>query len=153
MERFDVFALAELKEELAQSLSKPLVALAFSNQYTAHPRQLVDLAREASTSVIGYLQNADEQAALLLGDKFAAVGLGPKSVAKLVAALGRFCRAKLELPSSSSKETLLESVDDFSSTLFEGYVASRERLILLEQEQLRRALVNAMESEDRAPST
>ena len=76
-------------------------------------------------------------------------GLGQSTLAALAVYLRRFCRERLGVKGSELLDEGLDLVDEYMSSLMEGYNVALEAQILEDQEQMRRALSGALESQRR----
>jgi PAS domain S-box-containing protein len=135
------------KGALAGLLESLLRESLFDNRYSMHPRRLPTLAAEQAelylTSVAG---GADAAGVPAAGAQLAREGLGDKTILALTTSLRTFCRDKMESDGMSPRD-LGARTDAYASALLEGFMAAREALLLGDQEQLRRALSTALESQ------
>ncbi len=140
----------ELLRAKGDSLAGSLVALlretVFDNRYSLHPRRLAGLGAEIADSLIHGLETSDPTGARVLGGKLALEGLGEKNVLRVAARMRRFCASELGA-TPRTIDGLDDGVEQWASALLEGFMASREGQILKDQEQLRRALSTALQSQ------
>ena len=140
----------ELLRAKGDSLAGSLLALlrenVFDNRYSLHPRRLAGIGTEIADSLAQLLATSDAAGTVALGGKLALEGLGEKNVLRLAARARRFCASELG-PASREIDGLEEAVEGWASALLEGFMASREGQILKDQEQLRRALSAALQSQ------
>ena len=138
--------LREKEHELADALKARLREAVFENRYSLHPRRLAELGTENAGIFLNFLEAPDRTDALAYGQKLAREGIGEKTMLLVASDIQRFCRTEL----GSDIELLnpaLDAVDAFSSRLLDGFMKAREAQILTDQEQLRRALSAALQSQ------
>jgi PAS domain S-box-containing protein len=136
----------EKEQELADALKARLREAVFENRYSLHPRRLAELGTENAGIFLNFLEAPDRTDALAYGQKLAREGIGEKTMLLVASDIQRFCRTEL----GSDIELLnpaLDAVDAFSSRLLDGFMKAREAQILTDQEQLRRALSAALQSQ------
>ena len=144
----DLFALlAGRAEELARLVQAKLGELAFTNHYTLHPRRFAEIAREESEAFLRFVSRATEDDARVRGRALAQIGMGEKSVLSLHRLFRNFCQQTLGTEAREALDAALNSIDGYTCALTEGFIAAREEQILRNQEQLRRALSAALESQ------
>jgi hypothetical protein len=140
----------ELLRAKGDSLAGNLVALlretVFDNRYSLHPRRLAGLGAEIVDSLTQGLETSDRAGARAFGGKLALEGLGEKNVLRVAALVRRFCASELGA-APRTIDGLDDGVEQWASALLEGFMASREGQILSDQEQLRRALSSALQSQ------
>jgi two-component system, cell cycle sensor histidine kinase and response regulator CckA len=111
-----------------------------------HPRRLAELGGELAGFLMRFLADPTANDAFAVGQDLSRAGLGERTIVLLAAHLERFCRKEQEhdpvaLPAALEPASLL------SLNLLNGFMKSREAQILSDQEQLRRALATALESQ------
>jgi two-component system, cell cycle sensor histidine kinase and response regulator CckA len=140
--------LRQKQEEIRETIDSLLRESVFNNRYALHPRRLAALGAEQVEAFLCFHDASEKSDAFAEGQKLAREGLGEKTVVAMAAAFRRFCT---EAP-SSDLETLraaLETAERYTSRLMEGFLEAREAQIFQDQEQLRRALSTALESQSR----
>jgi two-component system cell cycle sensor histidine kinase/response regulator CckA len=135
----------ENRSELVEKINRAYAVLAWENRYTLHPRRLREMGDEEIDCLLRFLEHGRPEAVTEHGEKRAREGLSPVSVFKLGEILGQFCFESYEKEDFHSFQTALSSVNIFLSAYLLGYIDSRERQILKDQEQLRIALSTALE--------
>jgi len=130
------------EKKLFDTLVGKLQETAFENRFPLHPRRLVELGTELCESFLRFLDAQDREAAYAQGRKCAQEGLGETTILAFVSSLQHFCLEELGRDVQS-----LAEIDAFTWPLLEGYMKTREAQILTDQEQLRRALSTALESQ------
>ena len=133
------------RKDLVTALSTALHDTAFDNRYPLHPRRLKQLGQEIVEGFFGLLSTLGARSALALGQSLAQVGVGEKTLVALTACIRRFSRAAAGADPASSMA--LDLVESFENGVVEGFIKAREEQILSDQEQLRRALSHALESQ------
>jgi two-component system, cell cycle sensor histidine kinase and response regulator CckA len=136
--------LASKEKELSGALAATLRERAFDNRYSLHPRQLDELGADFCHSYIHFLETADKEAMIDLGSRCARAGLGDKTMPALLSCLQSFI-----IEAIGGEIRFVTTVDEFATPIFEGFITERENQILKDQEQLRRALSTALESQSR----
>jgi two-component system cell cycle sensor histidine kinase/response regulator CckA len=134
------------EQKLTDALNSRLRETVFENRYSLHPRRLAELGAEQARVFLDFLEASDPMVAFAYGQKLAREGIGEKTVLLVASDIQRFCRKEL----GSHIEVLnpaLDGADAFSSSLLDGFMKAREAQILMDQEQLRRALSTALESQ------
>ena len=130
------------EKTLFDTLVGKLQETAFENRFSLHPRRLAELGTELCESFLRFLDAQDREAASAQGRKCAQEGLGEKTILAFVSSLQHFCLIEIGQDVQS-----LAEIDAFIWPLLEGYMKTREAQILTDQEQLRRALSTALESQ------
>jgi two-component system, cell cycle sensor histidine kinase and response regulator CckA len=134
------------EQRLTDSLNARLRETAFENRYSLHPRRLAELGAEQARAFLDSLEAPRHTGAFAYGQKLAREGIGEKTILLVASDIQRFCRTEL----GSDIELLnpgLDAADEFSSGLLDGFMKAREEQILTDQEQLRRALSTALQSQ------
>ncbi len=142
-------ALWARKKSLVGLLSRTLLANSFANRYVLHPTELPDVAGAVADSFLDFLDSTASEAVFALGESLERRGLVDSSMLPLVPKLRQYCRRAL---ASGDPKLLAEAekrVDLYAASLLSGFGAAREEEILSDQEQLRRALSTAIESQSR----
>ncbi|MGO9410304.1 MAG: response regulator [Spirochaetia bacterium] len=138
--------LRQKRDDLAAVLVAQLREGAFDNSYTLHPRRLATLGAEMADILCRFMDSPDRDEALAYGQAIAREGMAEKTIVLLASALHRFCIQHLasDARSAASWEN---AVGSFTSPLLEGFMKARESQVLSDQEQLRRALSTALQSQ------
>lgn len=136
----------EKREELGNVLVSQLTKGAFDNPYTLHPRRLAELGAEIVEKFLGAVDAPDDAAASAFGRKIALQGVAEKTAVFIVATLHRFFAERLDAGCASAAECVA-AVDSFTCPFLEGFMKARESQILSDQEQLRRALSAALQTQ------
>lgn len=123
-------------EALRERIRSTLARNPLANRYMFHPLRLDAIVEETARSIVRFIDTGARSWLFETGEGLARNGLSAASIIDLIAAIGELRAAKAD-------------VNDGVKALVEGYVAYRERQILSDQEQLRRALANALESQRR----
>ncbi len=132
-----LFAVQNGLEELVKQYHQTLNSAMFTNRFEVQPTMLGGIAAEEPGFLIAYLQDHQSATAANRGDQLSQIGLSIQSVIRLGQTLRRFLQARLE------KESLtvgMEVVDEYNHAVLEGFMRSREKVILAEQERIRSAL-------------
>jgi two-component system, cell cycle sensor histidine kinase and response regulator CckA len=138
--------LRQKEKKLADALDSKLRETAFENRYSLHPQRLVELGKELGKFFLQFIENDETTDPFGLGEKLAREGLGEKTILKLGTQIRRFIRGELDRDLESLAGGL-DAVDVFTEALLDGFMRAREVQILTDQEQLRRALSTALESQ------
>jgi PAS domain S-box-containing protein len=134
--------LPELKEALLALLQETV----FDNRYSLHPRRLGELSSKLAETFTGFLDSPDDDAGSDSGLWLATEGLGERTILQLAGRLRRFCREELHA-AGLTEARAFDSIEHFTYLMLEGFLRWRERQILTDQEQLRRALSTALASQ------
>jgi len=140
--------LRERQDLLRAQLGSRLGELVFANRYALHPRRLAQLGAELSESFLGFLEDPAKVDALAKGQDLAREGIGARTIIAVAEALRSFCRQQLQ-DEAALLGPALDAAEEYGSRCLEGFMATQEALILKDQEQLRRALSSALESQSR----
>jgi len=132
--------------ELKQALLALLQENVFENRYSLHPRRLAELSSKLAESFVNFLDSPDDAAGSGSGLWLATEGLGEKTILQLAGRLRRFCREELHL-AGLTEAPAFDSIEHFTYLMLEGFLHWRERQILSDQEQLRKALSTALASQ------
>jgi two-component system cell cycle sensor histidine kinase/response regulator CckA len=133
------------RNDLARTLSSALRTTALDNRYALHPRRLEQVGRKIVEEFFGFLSAQDMRGPFDAGRGLAQMGLGEKTLCVIASCLRRFSRAAIGTDSAAS--TALDLVESFTTGVVEGFIRAREEQILSDQEQLRRALSHALQSQ------
>jgi PAS domain S-box-containing protein len=133
--------LPELKEVLFALLQETV----FENRYSLHPRRLAELSSKLAETFTKFLDSPDDNAGSDSGVWLATEGLGEKTILQLAGRLRRFCREELHA-AGVAEARAFDSIEHFTYLMLEGFLHWREKQILTDQEQLRRALSTALAS-------
>ncbi|MGA2641928.1 MAG: hypothetical protein ABSG21_13630 [Spirochaetia bacterium] len=117
---------------------------AFDNSYTIHPRRLAELGAELAARFLLFVDSPRRDDAYSFGQSAAREGVGRKTIVHLAFALHRFCAEQLRAD-ASAEPAHFDVIDSFAAGVLEGFINARESQILSDQEQIRRALVNAQQ--------
>jgi len=132
--------------ELAAILVSELERGAFDNHYTLHPRRFAELGDGISEKFLHFLDSPDPLDAVAYGRDIAREGIAEKTIVRLVAALLRFCAAHLS-DGARIAPFFLDTIYSFAPSFLQGFMEARQAQILSDQEQLRRALTAALQSQ------
>jgi PAS domain S-box-containing protein len=138
--------LRQKQDELAAILVSELRKGAFDNHYTLHPRRFAEIGAEFAERFLCFLDSPSPGDALAYGQEVAREGIAEKTVVKLVAALHRFC-ADCRRDGGEVSPVFLDAMYSFAPWLLQGFMEARQAQILSDQEQLRRALSTALQSQ------
>jgi PAS domain S-box-containing protein len=133
--------LPELKEALLALLRERV----FENRYSLHPRRLGELSSLWAETFTRFLDSPDDAAGAKNGVWLATEGLGEKTILQLAGRLRRFCREELNA-AGVTEARAFDSIEHFTYLMLEGFLEWREKQILTDQEQLRKALSTALAS-------
>jgi PAS domain S-box-containing protein len=140
------------RDLLAALLESLLRESIFDNRYSMHPRRVPTLAAEQAECYLVALAGgagvagSSREPVLAEGARLAREGLGEKTILALTTALRCFCRDEIKADAKVLND-VASRTDAYTSALLEGYMAAREAQLLGDQEQLRRALSTALESQ------
>ena len=134
------------EQRLADSLNSCLRKSAFENRFSLHPRRLAELGAEQARAFLDSLEAPSHSDAFAYGQMLAREGIGEKTILLVASDIQRFCRAELG-SDIALLNPALDAADAFSSQLLDGFMKAREAQILTDQEQLRRALSTALQSQ------
>jgi PAS domain S-box-containing protein len=137
------------REELAREISQTFLNLAFENRFTLHPRRLRELGAEEVKSFIAFFRDGDIEAVNRRGGQIAQEGLGRSAILALSTLFRDFYLGCLRNDSSGPLQTALQSVDQYMNAYLNGYMIALEAQTLKDQEQLRKALADALEQQRR----
>ncbi len=138
----------EEKARLSDEVCEALEELIFENRYTLHPRRIKELGPEEVDGFAAYLSGGkDEQAVEEWGGLRAQEGVGVKAPLALGVLLRRvFVEAVGRLPVEAVRAAV-RAVDAYMSAYLAGFMKVQEKQILQDQEQLRKALADALEQQ------
>ncbi|MGD0727888.1 MAG: response regulator [Spirochaetia bacterium] len=145
MARNPAHVLEKKRNHLVTTLSSALCDAAFDNRYALHPRRLEQLGREMVDDFLGFLSSQDIRGAFAAGQRLAREGLGERPLLMLTSCIRSVSREAIG--PDSAAPAFLDLVESFTSAVVEGFIRVREEQILSDQEQLRRALSNALQSQ------
>ncbi len=134
------------RDDLVAVLVSQLQKGAFDNPYTLHPRRLAELGSELVEKLSRFIDSPSHADALEYGQDMALEGIAEKTIVRLVATLHRFFAEQLRVDVKSAP-AFFDTMDAFTSPLIEGFMKARESQIFSDQEQLRRALTTALQSQ------
>ena len=151
----------QARRELLVGLLETLLGESiFDNRYSMHPRRLSTLAAELADNYIraaeggfgaaeggfGAAEGLSREAALEEGARLAQEGLGEKTILRIAASLRRFSLGGTDEDAKPARNQAA-TAEEYTSALLEGFITAREAQLLRDQEQLRRALSTALESQ------
>lgn len=113
----------------------------FTNRGVLSPGMLSRIASEEADGLLNYLVQPAGDNALLRGTKLCEVGLSIQSLLGLGEASRQFFLARLQ---DRAIIPALQAIDSYYNALIQGFIAGREKFILIEQERLRNALQKAL---------
>jgi two-component system cell cycle sensor histidine kinase/response regulator CckA len=131
--------------DLVAALSSALTSTAFDNRYPLHPRRFAQLGQEIAADFLRFLSTQDARSPFAAGRNLAHVGLGEKTLLVLTSCIRRFSHAAMGTDPAGA--AALDLVESYAAGVVEGFIKVREEQILSAQEQLRRALSHALESQ------
>ena len=140
--------LRKKEPELVERLTARLRETAFDNRYFLHPRRFSELGAELASLFLALLEGDTAADPGAHGRRLASEGVGEKTILGLVSAFRKFAREQLGAQALDMAAGL-GALDDSTDLLVHGYMKGREDLVLKDQEQLRRALSAALESQSR----
>jgi PAS domain S-box-containing protein len=140
----DLFGQKE--KQLSDALDSVLRETAFDNRYSLHPRRLAELGSEIVRSLLQSMEDRSTVDAFGFGLRLAREGIGEKTILHVDTRIRRFVRDEPD-GDRESRAAALDAVDTFMEDLLAGFMKAREDQILTDQEQLRRALATALESQ------
>jgi PAS domain S-box-containing protein len=123
--------------DLVAHYDQALRAAMFTNRFEVRPAMLGEIAIEEGDFLKKYLLDPQPSIGMSRGDQLCQIGLSDQSVMRLGRATRQFLQSRLE------KEELiagLEEIDNYNHAVLQGFVRSREKVILAEQERIRSAL-------------
>ncbi len=144
-----VLRLAACREPLISLLQKDFRAHIYDNRYILHPRRLDALAAEEADAFLQFMDSGDERAVVSRGENLAREGVGEGTVLSLLPQLHEFCGDGLPSLPVESLVSVRERSNLYLQRILDGYIKAREEQLLKDQEQLRRALSSALESQSR----
>jgi two-component system, LuxR family, sensor kinase FixL len=124
-------------EDLLKLYEQALQSAMFTNRFGVRPQMLGGIASDEVNVLISYLQTRQSSVGSNRGSQFSEIGLSDVSVMRLGRATRQFLQTRFE------KEELfsgLELIDDYNHAVLQGFVHTREIVILNEQERIRSAL-------------
>ncbi len=135
---------------LVGSACRAFEALIFENRYTLHPRRIREIGAEEVENFISYLlKEKDDRAAEELGIRRAQEGMGVATLLAFGTLLRRFFFERPDLFPAPHLRAAIESVDSYMSVYLSGYTKAQEAQVLKDQEQMRKALSDALEQQRR----
>ena len=134
------------RTELITKLSSVLQNAAFDNRYSLHPRRLQQLGRKLAEDFFDFLSSPDVRSAFVDGQRLAQEGLGERTLLLLTGCMQRFTLPAIGADVIATAAAL-DIVESYTSAVVEGFIRVREEQILKDQEQLRLALSNALQSQ------
>jgi two-component system cell cycle sensor histidine kinase/response regulator CckA len=137
------------RDKLIRLFSESLLANAFNNRFTLHPRRFAEMAVEEADAFLGFLDSRDSSQVFGRGLSLARQGMGEKSLLSLMSSLRIFCREELAERNREIIDAVRDAIEIYSSSLLLGFIDARESQVLTDQEELRRALSTALQEQSR----
>jgi len=125
--------------ELSERLSELLLAGAFTNRHTLHPRRFPEIAEGILHAYVEFLGSGSAAGATELGRALALEGLGIESIEAMFGELRRYWWERDAQAPPELLRAALEGTESFLFLLIGGMMQGRESYILAEQERLRKA--------------
>ncbi len=144
----DVGTLRNSHAQLAAAFDACLRQTAFENRYFLHPRRLSALGEELASQFVGFLDDPPSTDPVACGRRLVQEGIGEKPLLALVVAFQDFLRGIFSAEASAARERLARG-DAAAAALLQGYMKERETQLFNDQEQMRRALSTALETQSR----
>jgi two-component system cell cycle sensor histidine kinase/response regulator CckA len=141
--------LTKYQSELVERIKQTLLSMSFDNRFTLHPRRFREFASEEVESLRAFLLSLDSVAAIEFGKERALEGLGEKPLLSIGNILRQFFSKKIKTKDIGVLRTAIAAIDAYMSAYIRGYIDSREKQILKDQEQMRRALSAALDRQRR----
>jgi len=129
--------LASEHADLVTLYQQTLRERVFTNRYVLRPIMLGGIADEEADTLLAYLSHPTRDLAFDRGTKLCEAGLSEQSMLGLGEATQQFFLSKM------SNETILpalQAIDTYLHAVIQGFMQSREKVILNEQERTRSAL-------------
>ncbi len=125
---------ADLNEAYRRALRQTL----FTNRAQVRPTRLTHIAQTELETLEAFLANPEDQPlATQRGDALCELGLGEEAVLQLGQAARQFCLTRLP---KTLQLSALQLVEKYYQSLLSSFVATREKIILAEQDRVRNAL-------------
>jgi len=134
------------EQDLAARLTAQLRETVFENRYFLNPRRFPELGTELASLFLGLFSGDATADPLARGRQLANDGVGEKTILGLVSTFRRFAREGLGARSAEAAPELA-AADALTDLVVHGYMKGREEMLLKDQEQLRRALSTALDSQ------
>lgn len=134
------------RDDLAAVLASQLRQGAFDNPYTLHPRRLAELGAEIAERFSRFIDSPSPDDAFSYGQSIALEGVAERTMVLLVSTIHRFYAEQLGTDAQPAA-ACFDAMDSFTCPLLEGFMKARESQIFSDQEQLRRALSTALQSQ------
>jgi PAS domain S-box-containing protein len=135
------------RSELAEEIRSSLNSMVFENRYSLHPRRLMDLSFEEVDCFRSFIKDFQEVRVIERGKKLASEGLAERPLLSIGSILRNFLFNKMMGQDGVGIKTTLSIIDSYTNSSFYGYMAEREKQTLKDQEQLRKALLAALEKQ------
>ncbi len=142
-------SLRERQSVFAESLSAFFSSNAFENRYMFHPTRIPQAAAETVECFLRFVESGEKEPVVSLGRSLERQGLAEKSLLAILPQAHAFCASALASQPSAALAEALDLAVSFGCLLFAGFGAEQREEILSDQEQLRRALSTAIESQSR----
>ncbi len=137
------------KSGLIEKINQTLLSLAYENRFTLHPRRLKELGAEEIEGYRKFLQSLNTEAVIKHGKERAHEGLGELPLLSLCNILRQFCFDCIKVQDEELLKTATKTADIYIVHYLLGYMNSRIDQTLSEQEELRKALSKALDSQRR----
>jgi two-component system, cell cycle sensor histidine kinase and response regulator CckA len=134
------------EHELVERLTTRLRETAFDNRYFLSPKRFPGLGTELASLFMALFEGDPAANPVARGQSLAGEGVGEKTILALVSVFKAFAREHLGVRSVELSDAL-GACDSSTDLVVHGFMKGREELLLKDQEQLRRALSAALESQ------
>src|SRR5574341_140403 len=124
---------ANLVEAYRRALQKHI----FANRFEMRPAMLNQIAVEEMNALLTYLSQPAEEKAFMRGSELCELGLSEQSMLSLGEASRQFFLAQVN---NDAIVRALQTIDAYNHAVIQGFMASRQKVILNEQERIRSAL-------------
>jgi len=142
-------ALLKTKPELADQIRQVILAHAFENRSTLHPRRLKEIIDDEADRFFDFLSAGDITAAREHGRKRLREGLNLQTILVLGDLFRNICWQGMPAQKADLLRCGLKAVESYMSSYLKGYLEEQEASILKDQEELRRALSAALVRQSR----
>jgi two-component system, cell cycle sensor histidine kinase and response regulator CckA len=140
--------LRNAQARLAAAFDACLRQAAFENRYFLHPRRLSALGEELAAQFAGFFDDPPSADPLACGRRLVREGIGERPVLLLVATFQDFLRG-IPLGEPAGASVSPARGDATAVAVLQGYMKEREAQLYDDQEQMRRALSTALETQSR----
>ena len=125
---------------LVKSLTKSFLANVYENQYTLHPSQLRDIASEEIESLLSFLETFNTEVVCSLGETRAHQGVNLATILCIRTTVQDYFLDTAQSHSLSIIREVIPLLDQYMTHYLTGFSLAKERKLLTDQEQLRKAL-------------